>query len=105
MEIVLVIFIFIFVLGPLVKAYTERLNRQLPPASEPTRAELAQLRDEVERLSAQVEKLTDEQSFMLRLLNPGDEAPSSPPELFPADRSLYDRPTPRTPESRDADAR
>ncbi|CAN5909435.1 hypothetical protein BH23GEM7_BH23GEM7_21230 [soil metagenome] len=84
---ILVIFAFIFVLGPLAKAYADRMNRTLPPPGPPAQAEIGRLREEVDRLAAEVTRLSDEQSFMLRLLSPEarlrlerpDEASDPPP--------------------------
>jgi hypothetical protein len=45
-------------------------------------AEIARLRGEVDELSAQVVRLTDEQQFMMRLLTSGENR--SDPELPPA---------------------
>ena len=44
-------------------------------------AEIARLRGEVDELSAQVVRLSDEQQFMMRLLSSGDNRPA--PELPP----------------------
>lgn len=51
-------------------------------------AELARLREEVDRLSAEVMRLADEQAFMLRLVSgerrpEAEPGPSSPDPLFP----------------------
>jgi hypothetical protein len=45
-------------------------------------AEIARLRGEVDELSAQVVRLTDEQQFMMRLLTSGENRAA--PELPPA---------------------
>ena len=71
MSALLIIFATIFVLGPIAKAYADRISRQLPPESETTRAEMARLKDEVERLAVQVSRLEEEQSFMVKLLDDG----------------------------------
>jgi len=90
MELVLIIFVFIFVIGPLVSAYSKRMSQQLPAGDDQTRAQLAQLRDEVDRLSAEVEKLSDEQSFLLRLLSPADQEAAARARLAPAAPTVYD---------------
>ena len=46
-------------------------------------AEIARLRGEVDELSAQVVRLSDEQQFMMRLLTSGENGP--PAELPPTD--------------------
>jgi hypothetical protein len=48
---------------------------RLPPHVE---ADLARLRDEVDRLSEQVGRLTEEQSYMTRLLAEGERRPVLP---------------------------
>jgi hypothetical protein len=72
MGIVLIIMAMVFVLGPLAKAYADRLSRGLPADAEAQRLELARLREEVDRLSVEMARLQEEQSFMLKLLNAGD---------------------------------
>ena len=67
---VLIIFAFIFVLGPLAKAWAERLSNGLPPGADPE--QLARLKEDVERLSGEVARLNEEQSFMVRLLSDGE---------------------------------
>lgn len=69
---ILIIFASIFVLGPIAKAYADRISRQLPPEADTMRAEISQLREEVERLSGQVSQLQDEQGFLVRLLETTD---------------------------------
>jgi cell division protein FtsB len=71
MSTLLIVFAMIFVLGPIAKAYADRISRGLPE-SESSRAELARLREEVDRLTTEVARLHDEQSFMVRLLSEGD---------------------------------
>jgi hypothetical protein len=83
MATLVIILAIVFVLGPIAKAYAERISRDLPPGADPSPAELARLRDEVERLSAEVSRLHDEQSFMVRLLTDGERT-----------RLLEDRPKP-----------
>jgi hypothetical protein len=68
----LIIFAMVFVLGPIAKAYADRLSRGLPAESDSTRAEIGRLREDVDRLSAEVSRLHDEQSFMVRLLSEGE---------------------------------
>jgi cell division protein FtsB len=69
MEIILIIFGFVFVVGPLAAAIAKRIAAGETPVE---RAELARLKAEVERLSSEVARLQDEQSFMLKLLEEGD---------------------------------
>jgi hypothetical protein len=74
MSFVVIIFLFVFVFGPLAKAAAARLSREsLPPPSH-SPGEMAALREEVERLSREVTRLQDEQAFMVRLLGDGDRA-------------------------------
>jgi hypothetical protein len=54
---------------------------QLPPGDG---RELARLREEMDALTAEVQRLSDEQSFMVRLLADGGE-PRPPDRLPPAD--------------------
>ncbi|MBA4158697.1 MAG: hypothetical protein H0X65_14650 [Gemmatimonadetes bacterium] len=76
MVMILMIMAIIFVLSPVAQAYAKRLNQPgLPPGASP--AELARLREEVDQLSAQVNRLQDEQAFMVRLLSEGDGARAS----------------------------
>lgn len=72
MATILIIFSMIFVFGPIAKAYADRLNRDIPPGSSASAAEIAKLREEVDRLSSEVGRLHEEQSFMLTLLGDGD---------------------------------
>jgi hypothetical protein len=74
MGIVLIIFTIVFVFGPLAKAMAERLSREGLPAPSQSPGEMAALREEVERLSREVARLQDEQSFMVRLLGDGERA-------------------------------
>lgn len=68
---VLIIFAIIFVLAPIAQAYARRLNPpELPPGADPR--ELARLREELDQLAAQVARLQEEQSFMVRLLSEGE---------------------------------
>lgn len=77
---IFIVFAFIFVLGPLAKAYADRMSRTLPPPDPAAQAEIGRLREEVDHLSAEVTRLSDEQSFMLRLLAPGERASLATPE-------------------------
>lgn len=72
MSTLLIIFAMVFVLGPIAKAYADRISNTLPPESDAHRAELGRLKEEVERLAAEVARLQDEQSFMVRLLSDGE---------------------------------
>lgn len=64
-------------------------DRVLPEHTQRLELEVGRLREELERLSAHVERLQDEQSFMVRLLSEGDrrlleqsrEEHSAPPSL------------------------
>ena len=69
MSTLLIIFLMIFVLGPIAKAYADRISRELPPGADIDAAELTRLKDEVERLTTEVNRLQEEQSFMVRLLS------------------------------------
>ncbi|HEX2094930.1 MAG TPA: hypothetical protein VHG28_21195 [Longimicrobiaceae bacterium] len=74
---VLAIIFIVFVLGPMARAHADRVGRGADPAAFPgTAPEVVRLREEVDRLSAEVAKLTEEQQFMLRLLAPGDRPPT-----------------------------
>lgn len=57
----------IIVLAPLASAAARRLERRELPGASP--ADVARLREELEQLSAHVNRLQDEQSFMIRLLS------------------------------------
>lgn len=72
MATLLIIFIMIFVVAPIAKAYADRISRELPPGDSASSAELGRLKEEVERLAGEVERLQDEQSFMVRLLTDGE---------------------------------
>jgi cell division protein FtsB len=69
MSTLLLILVMIFVLGPIAKAYADRISREIPPGSDINAAELARLKEEMERLAAEVARLQDEQSFMVQLLS------------------------------------
>jgi hypothetical protein len=69
---VLIIFAIVFVLGPIAKAYADRIAKDTPSDSLSAGPELARLREEVDRLSMEVARLQDEQTFMVRLLSEGD---------------------------------
>lgn len=60
----------VFVLGPLARGGRRRF-REVPSGSPEDRAEIARLREEVERLGTEVARLSEEQGFMMRLLEPG----------------------------------
>ena len=72
MSTLLIIFVTIFVLGPIAKAYADRISKEAPQGGDLNAAEVARLRTEVERLSSEVARLQDEQSFMVRLLSDGE---------------------------------
>lgn len=72
MAVLLIIFTMVFVLGPIAKALAERISRPLPGDGESQRLELARMREEIDRLTQDVARLQDEQSFMVSLLNEGD---------------------------------
>lgn len=80
----IVMFLWLMVVLALVLALTaSRGARQLPPGSSPsTDHELARLREEVDRLSGQVERLLEEQSFIVELLGREERAalPGADPE-------------------------
>ncbi len=73
MSTVLIIFAFIFVLGPIAKAYADRLSRELPPEATKRLAEVSRLREEMDQLNANVSRLQEEQSFLLRVLSENDQ--------------------------------
>jgi hypothetical protein len=69
---VLIIFAIIFVLGPIAKAYADRIAKEPSPDALPAVTEVARLREEVDRLSLEGSRLQEEQSFMVRLLSDGE---------------------------------
>lgn len=73
----LLIIVIIFVLAPIANAYAKRMSRPGLPAADA--AELGRLREEMDRLGAQVAKMDDQQSFMLRLLEDGTPDSQLPP--------------------------
>ena len=72
-----VILVVVFVLGPIARAYADRVRREGRALPAPPTEEVALLRDEVERLGAEVARLSEEQAFMLRLLAPGEKKQGS----------------------------
>lgn len=57
---------------------------RLPPEqAQRTEVELGRLREEVDRLNGQVERLVEEQSFLLRLLGEGERPRLLEPENDP----------------------
>jgi hypothetical protein len=73
---ILIIFAVIFVLAPIAQGYAKRLER---PLGDPNALnEIARMREEIDRLTAQVARLDEEQQFMVRLLGEG-ERPALPP--------------------------
>jgi hypothetical protein len=77
MYFLLLVLLIVFVLAPMAQAYAKRLNPPDVPGVKPN--EIARLREEVDQLAATVNRLQDEQSFMLRLLSEPREAGSLPP--------------------------
>jgi hypothetical protein len=105
----LLVLAIIIILAPLVSAAARRLERPaLPGASS---ADVARLREELDQLTAQVNRLQDEQSFMIRLLSDGERSAAGP-RLGRVDREASDaghqvgtgesrevhRPEPQTPD-------
>jgi hypothetical protein len=78
-EVVLILFVAAYLTRWTASGLRGRGAAQLDPAQN---AEVARLREEVDQLTAQVVRLQDEQSFMMRLLVPGAaaEAADAPPE-------------------------
>lgn len=74
----IIILVLVVFLSPLVRAYAERISR--PALGGNAEAELVRLREEMDRLSAQVARLQDEQQFLTRLLEAGPHAPAPAPE-------------------------
>ena len=72
MTTIFIIFAFIFVLAPLANAWASRLERGLPPDTTKALADVDRLRTEVDQLTAQVTRLQEEQTFMVRLLSDGE---------------------------------
>jgi hypothetical protein len=68
----LIIIAMVFVLAPLAQGIGRRMNPPELPGVSPH--DVARLREELDQLAAQVGRLQDEQSFMLRLLTEGDAA-------------------------------
>jgi hypothetical protein len=58
-------------------------DRTLPERAQRTEAELARVREEIDRLTGEVHRLSEEQSFMVRLLSEGDRARLEGRELPP----------------------
>jgi hypothetical protein len=79
--------VWLLILVVIVLRFAERndARRRLPrEGGGSADAELARLREDVDRLSSQVERLLEEQSFVLRLLESGQSAGAAPPPLPPA---------------------
>ncbi len=73
MVFVLALMLIVFVLAPIARALAVRLGRGGDAALPGAPQEVARLREEVDRLGVEVARLTDEQTFMLRLLAPGEQ--------------------------------
>jgi hypothetical protein len=67
MTTILIIFLLIFVLGPIASAYAKRIGSSNPEAERLT-GEVRALKEEVDRLQHEVHRLLEEQSFMVRML-------------------------------------
>lgn len=68
----------------LVVRWIVEIVRRPAPALQPTyEAEVARLREEVDTLTAQVARLTDEQQFLMKLLAPQDPSPPALPPQPP----------------------
>jgi hypothetical protein len=70
---VLIILLLVLVLGPVARAYAQRLSRGDHTSIGPADGDVARLREEVDRLSADVARLQEEQSFMMKLLSGGEQ--------------------------------
>lgn len=70
-EVILVLFVVAYLARWTAAGVRGRGSAELEPAHT---AEIARLRDEVDQLTAQLAHLQDEQSFMMRLLAPGNAA-------------------------------
>ncbi|HEX8271153.1 MAG TPA: hypothetical protein VF615_00800 [Longimicrobiaceae bacterium] len=68
-----VVLVVVFVLGPLARALASRISRDPRPLPGAPPEEVARLRDEVDRLGAEVTRLSEEQAFMLKLLASGEK--------------------------------
>jgi cell division protein FtsB len=73
----LLIIAIIFILAPIANGYAKRMSQPGLPAADA--AELGRLREEMDRLTAQIAKMEDEHSFMLRLLENGTPDSQLPP--------------------------
>jgi hypothetical protein len=94
MSTLLIILAIIFILAPLAQGYARRLNPPELPGVNPR--DVGRLREEVDQLTAQVNRLQDEQSFMLRLLTEGGK----PPTQLPPDAAAGEPPRRRAREAR-----
>jgi hypothetical protein len=69
----LILILIVFVLAPIAQAYAKRLNAPEAPSMLP--GEVARMREEIDQLAAHVNRLQEEQSFMLKLLSEGKKPP------------------------------
>jgi len=63
----------LIVLGILARWVFAPTGRALPEQTQRIELEMSRMREELERLAAHVERLQDEQSFMVRLLSESDQ--------------------------------
>ncbi|MGI9182030.1 MAG: hypothetical protein ACR2H9_16200 [Longimicrobiaceae bacterium] len=63
----------LIVLGILARWVFAPTGRVLPEQTQRLELEMSRMREELERLAAHVERLQDEQSFMVRLLSESDQ--------------------------------
>lgn len=71
--------LFFVVMVLLVRVLTLEQQHRLPPgAAAPRDAEFRRLREEVDLLTSEVRRLSDEHSFMVRLLSEGGERADRP---------------------------
>ena len=73
MSFVLILIAIIFLGAPLAAAAGRRLEREGSQLNQASLAEIGRLRDEVERLSGEVHRLQEEQSFIVNLLGDAEQ--------------------------------